>query len=291
MFGIDVHPYYQRGARFGEAYDAGVRFAWIKVSDGVSAYTKTVHGVTYRPDDMVGPAQRAGIKVGGYHYAETAPSPEIQAVTFAAELRRLRATDIPPALDIESPFVPGTVAKQFTGRFVAEMIRQGFARVAVYANTSMMASLDIPSYPAQQLIVWCATPGPAGQWANSHYSYRADVHQYTGSGSVAGIDWPTDLDTTVSNALEMSFVSAASDVWNAPLKEWDAPLEEAQAFVWLIAARREIEAVRAEVAAQAGEIAGLRGDVTNLVALLQTLVGNGVRLTSQGSITISAITE
>lgn len=163
----------------------GVEAVWVKLTDG--------GGPAYaRGDRQVQGAQSVGIPVGGYHFAQPSPSPEVQADTFTAELRRLGATGIPPALDIEAPFLPNSQARDFAHAFLRRMNRNGFDRLAVYMNQSFAQSLKPHTWNFPGLVKWIARYGNTP-------SVPYDVHQYSETGRVPGITGNVDLNDSTVN--------------------------------------------------------------------------------------------
>lgn len=253
MLGIDVHPYYQRGLNFAAVKREGrIKFVWVKLSDGGAPYMKIVGKTEYFPAQMTNQARDAGLLVGGYHYAQLSPSPEDQADVFTREVRGLAATDIPPALDLEEPFVPGSEALSFAVRFLRRMLENGFPRVALYASTSMLGSFHVDSYFDERVLIWVANPsGVPGAYKNKYYRGRADVHQYDqleipGSGTLV-LDLNhviTTLGATVANLDRMQAILESLDegavrglpeghsnigVWAAELRQSQANTEHTTA--------------------------------------------------------------
>lgn len=190
MLGIDIHPYYQRFIHWPTVANGPVRYVWVKVSDGGTRYLKTVDKITYRPDGQVAGARSVGLPVGGYHYAQFSPSPAAQADVLTTEVRRVGALGLPPALDLEAPFVPGAGAREFAISFLKRLRANGFGRVAIYANTSMLANIRPDAWNIPNLLIWAADYGANNGGRNPDlrpYTGRADVHQYTSRGQLAGI--------------------------------------------------------------------------------------------------------
>lgn len=260
MLGIDIHPYYQRFINWQTVANTAVRFVWVKVSDGGSAYRKTVRGVTYRPDGQVAGARSVGLPVGGYHYAQLAPSPEAQADLFTAEVHRLGALGLPPALDLESPFVPGVAARDFAIAFLRRLKKNGFGRVAVYANTSMFATIRPDQWDIDGLVIWAARYGPNNGVRHEGlrpYGGRADVHQYTSVGKVPGVGPEfVDLNESITEITEDDMSWTDQLTFSGP----DGKTHTYDAAAWLMWTNHYanmIPGIAATVAAQSAQIAGL----------------------------------
>lgn len=286
MLGIDIHCYYQRAIDWATVGRGPVKFAWIKVSDGGRAYTKTVDGKTYRPATQVAGAHSVGIPVGGYHYAQLSPSPEDQADLLTAEVRRLGATGLPPALDLEAPFVPGKAAREFAIRFLNRLRHNGFPRVTVYANTSMFAAIRPDTWDIGGLLIWAADYGANNGTRNPDlrpYTGRADIHQYTSAGSVAGIVGRVDLNESLT-PLHPNQEDGMS--WNEKFAlDPDgpgprAPSDSFSAAEWLTwtnhyAAEAAAAATRTEIKVDA-LTGALSDDEANLLAAIRAQAGGGI---------------
>lgn len=289
MEGIDVHPYYQRGANFQTIKEkTNVQFVWVKVSDGGSPYAKRVGEVVYRPSDLTVPAQNHGFAVGGYHYAQFTPSPEEQAEMFGREIHRLGLNGvIPPALDLEAPFIPDGTARTFAHKFLARLLEE-FPRVAIYGSTSMLKVLGVEGF-IPRILVWVAAyTGLPGTYKNQYYDGRADVHQYTNSASIPGIVGGVD-----KNYLITSFggtVGVQDDMKAVLAGDWRFdgrnPIDIVrQDLANTFKLREDVKTMREDV--------DVRFDIVDrkleaILALLQQLTETGVRLTATGEIVVKA---
>lgn len=231
--GVDVHCYYQRGFNFATAKAAGYDFAYVKVSDGGARYTKTVGGLLYLPQTQVDGAKAAGMLVGGYHYAEPSPSPEAQADVLTAEVRRLGALGLPPALDLEAPFTPGQAAKDFALRFLRRLKANGFNQVTVYGYTAMFGAIRPDLWDIPGLVIWVSRPAQAGSYKNSYYSGRADIHQFDSTGvvgGVSGVDLNVTLTDFISNGGTPDVELTTSGVIKYPYQETGEVMEVGEAL-------------------------------------------------------------
>lgn len=219
--GIDIHPYYQRSVSNWAAVKKAVSWVYVKASDGNSAYTKTVDGVTYRPDAHVRGAKGAGLPVGAYHYAQFG-DPVRQANVLIAEHHRL-ATTLPPMLDLEAPFEPNALAKDFAIRFLRRLATAGF-RPVVYMSSAFAKILRPDRWEIPGLIIWIASysVNDGRQHAlTGGYPGRVDIHQFTSKGRVAGIAGDVDL-----NESEITLGSApVSPAKPAPVKSEEDELD------------------------------------------------------------------
>lgn len=182
MLGVDLYDRYQDVTDWRRVRDAGVRFCIVKGTDGGGP-------AVVRADAFVRGARSVGIPVGLYHYAQLTPAPETQADVLHAEVTRLGATGLPPALDLEGPFhtAPLATAVEFGRRFLTRL-RTHYARVTLYANTSFLGQLQPDSWGVPGLLIWAANYS-VNDGTRHPYAYRGrvDIHQYTDRGRLPGI--------------------------------------------------------------------------------------------------------
>lgn len=191
MLGIDIYRY-QTVTDWAAVKRHGVGFVYVKGTDGGGPAQQ-------RADGQVAGAKSVGLPVGLYHYAQLTPSPETQARVLAAEVARLDARGMPPALDLELPHTPGPAARAFTRRFLLELRQLGHPVVMLYANTSMLAGISADSLAVPGLRIWAANYGPNNGRRNPlSYRGRVDIHQYTSVGRVPGILGDVDLNESLT---------------------------------------------------------------------------------------------
>jgi lysozyme len=175
MLGVDLFARYQKVTDWTAVRARGVGYIWVKLTDGGGRATNP-------GDGLVAGAHQAGIPVGGYHFAETSPSPEQQAAVFIGEVRRLGATGLVPVLDLETPFKPDAFAQDFGIRFCRAVEAAGF-RPGVYMNNGFARALRPDGWGIPGLVIWIARYGAHPDAAAGRY----DIHQYSSSGTVPGI--------------------------------------------------------------------------------------------------------
>lgn len=198
MIGIDVYQQFNAVTSWQGVKNAGVQYVYVKLTDG--AGQAIVHADAY-----VAGARSVGLRVGGYHYLEATPTPEQQADVFAAELRRLNALDLAPALDIEEPSIPSGSRIAYGQRFLRRLQANLGTKtpVAVYSSASWFAALHPDTWGIPNLLDWVAAYGPNDglQHAISGYGGHVDGHQYTSVGHIAGITGSVDKDELSTNFL------------------------------------------------------------------------------------------
>src|SRR5688500_1462447 len=211
-FGLDIYRY-QNVTSYQALKNAGVTFGILKLSDGLG--TAFVRG-----DAQVKWLKCVGIPTGGYHFAQKG-DPRRQARVFKAELTRLTAVGVIPALDIENTGVSwgGKEARDFSLAFCDEML-QDYPRVLLYANTSELKAMDATAIVRDLpgVYVWEANYGsnngvrhslPANPWAN-----RRAIHQYTSKGRINGIAGDTDFNEGLLGLILMSGKGVDDLSWN-----------------------------------------------------------------------------
>jgi GH25 family lysozyme M1 (1,4-beta-N-acetylmuramidase) len=199
---------------------AGVRDCYVKLSDGGGP-------AAVRGDAYVAGARAAGIAVGGYHYMQPSPSPEAQADVFAAELTRLGALDIAPALDLEQATIPAASRVDYGRRFLLHLqAKLNISRVAVYSSASWFAALKPDAWGVPGLVDWVAQYGvnDGGEHAITYSVGHVDVHQYTSSGHVPGITGSVDLDDVLADISEQptAVATVAEDDVGLITGDWPA---------------------------------------------------------------------
>lgn len=189
--GVDVHPYYQRGARFD-----GVEYAWLKMADGAAVYAKKVNGVWYTADEHARLLRLQRTPFGGYVYAQPGDG-AAEARVLWGECERLGGTGVAPACDIESdPDIHVWSKAEATdhGRAFCSWFRGRGIRPAIYMNASL-AQLTRPDLWPEDPVIWIARYGfkPEVLANGVQYTGRYDVHQYRQNGSLPGsagaVDW------------------------------------------------------------------------------------------------------
>jgi GH25 family lysozyme M1 (1,4-beta-N-acetylmuramidase) len=197
--GIDIFAKYQTVTNWAAVKGAGVTFVYVKVSDGGNRSGVEGGRVRYPSDGLVAGARSVGIPVGGYHYAQSSPSPERQAEILVDEIRRTGALNLAPALDLEAPFTPNAAARDFAIRFCRRVEGLGF-RPGVYMNASFAQQLRPDQWGIPNLVIWVARYGNRPEAPGSvRYVGRYDIHQYSSSGTIAGIAEAVDLNESYTN--------------------------------------------------------------------------------------------
>jgi hypothetical protein len=93
LYGVDVHPEFQRGISIEQIAAEGFEFLSVKLSEGTSSKWETIGSA-----DWIKRGKDAGMACLGYHYAQPGDIPN-QAKVFAASLARC---GVPGVIDAEA---------------------------------------------------------------------------------------------------------------------------------------------------------------------------------------------
>lgn len=182
--GIDV-SYHQQTIDWSRVHRAGIRFAFLRVSDGTAVRDPMFasHWAETR---------RVGIVRGAYQYFRPDQSPIAQADLLIAAMRNRQPGDLPPALDIETDagLAPAVVAER-AAIWIARVRERLGVEPIVYTGGDLWRSGGAERLATQPLWIAhytqaCPTlPSPWTQWT---------FWQHTDRGAVPGIEGAVDLD-------------------------------------------------------------------------------------------------
>jgi len=187
VHGMDV-SYYETSVDWAAAHQAGIEFAFIRVSDGLQFLDPKF------PAYWAG-AKAAGVLRGTYQFFRPAQDPIAQADLLLDKMGPLEPGDLPPVIDVE-------VASELSTAQVAASVRAWVAHVTeaigrppiiyagLYSWHDLTGSADITTSPlwvAQYTSAPCPNiPTPWQRWT---------FWQHSATGSVDGIPGATlDLD-------------------------------------------------------------------------------------------------
>lgn len=197
--GMDISPRYQRDINwsnvdFSDNGTRGVRYCWVKVSDGTAPYVWSDGKTRFDAGRPIAGAKSRGIPVGGYHYAQPG-DPIAQADLLVGEVNRWGALGVAPMLDLEAPFSPDATAKDFGIRFCQRVAAKGL-RPAIYMSAAFARVLRPDTWNIPGLVIVIARYGAVPE-AGGTYTGRYDVHQFSSSGVRGGVG--VDLDDSRNN--------------------------------------------------------------------------------------------
>lgn len=175
--GIDIYSAYQTVNDWNSVRAAGIEWCYQKVSDGL----------TTRTPQTVAAGIRAGVRQGGYHFSQPG-SPQGQADLLMNQCEKYGTVDLSPCLDMEDnpassgkPNIPNNQKAEWAIAFGIALLNQDYS-FTLYANDSDWK--NILYAPVMKALPgtfrWVARYG-----GNPTVTY--DAHQYTSTGSVAGI--------------------------------------------------------------------------------------------------------
>jgi len=186
------------------AHKAGVTHAYFKATDGTSFVD-----ATYK--DRMARAQKAGIIVGAYHFAEHG-DPIAEADHFLSIIGTPRAGHLRPCLDLEEG-QDAAWASAFV-RHVQEKL--GYWPV-LYGSTSQIPAVRAGSGSARACPWWRAEYGPndGGRHPLTGGDMGAAAHQYTSIAHIPGVDGDTDASVFLSQPAVM-LVPSTRPKWRRP---------------------------------------------------------------------------
>jgi lysozyme len=200
--GIDVSRF-QAWINWEQVAGEGIEFAFVQASRG-SGNDCTVAPDRCGPDEFYDRnyirARKAGIRVGPYHRTFTGgrgptsvrADAREEANVFLEEVGELRPNDLPPALDVETPFndLGPAQLRRWIRTWLAKVEKELGVRPIIYTNhSSWQATGDTTRFAEQGYRLWVANFDvdqplvPAANWAGFGWS----VWQYTSRGRVAGV--------------------------------------------------------------------------------------------------------
>jgi GH25 family lysozyme M1 (1,4-beta-N-acetylmuramidase) len=173
---------------------AGVFGVLLKVTEGVAFVDET-----YAP--RAAAARAAGLHVGGYHFARPGGSALTQAQLFATHLGKVGRRDLHPALDLETNDEHLTPAELETWahNFARHTHTLTGARALFYSYPAFLSAQGWSRPVGAGAGLWLASYGPNDGTDHGLYPgatapwRRAVAHQFTSTGSVAGVSGHVDL--------------------------------------------------------------------------------------------------
>ena len=206
MRGVDIHQ--DKGnPDWPKAFAAGVRFAWLKVSEGAGGHPNEEILPWYNRNLKA--AKQAGIRVGGYHYLTTgipSSTPEEEAAFFLSRLKLVKG-DLLPACDFEQNPPDATQAVTFL-KLVEEHIG---TRPILYTFPDYLSRALASATPAEitalkRYPLWFAdynkNDGTDHGITHDTHGFKVIAHQFTSKGKIAGVKSPTDLNELKAPSLD-----------------------------------------------------------------------------------------
>lgn len=184
--GIDVSKW-QGAIHWGKVKRSGVRFAFIRVSDGLDNPDPTF-SANWRA------ARRVAVTRGAYQYFRPDQDPVQQADLLIKRMGPLRRGDLPPVLDLETS--GGLSERQVIARvnkWIARVKLATGVRPIIYSNAKSWREITGDTRRWRRSPLWVAhfdvrCPDTPRAWR------RWSFHQHSDAGTVPGIDHPVDLN-------------------------------------------------------------------------------------------------
>ncbi|OCX61039.1 glycoside hydrolase [Thioclava sp. SK-1] len=189
VHGIDAARY-QGVINWRQAAAAGTRFAWLKATEG---------GDHIDPGYALnsGPARRAGVAVGAYHFYYFCRTPVEQAKWFIDRVDR-HSGDLPPVLDIEWNHQSKTCKRRPDAATVRREMRIFLDLVTAHYGTSPVIYTTVDFWADNDLEhlgnydFWLRSV--AGHPSLKYPGTRWVFWQYSGTGIVPGVGGTVDLN-------------------------------------------------------------------------------------------------
>jgi lysozyme len=182
--GIDV-SYHQETIDWPKVQRAGIRFAFIRVSDGTAV--RDARFATNWAE-----SKRAGLVRGAYQFFRPDQSAAAQADLMIAAMRDHELGDLPPVIDLEVDGGLGATQLAARAQLWVDRVRDQLGvEPVIYTGSELWRNGGAEPIGGQPLWVahytqGCpAVPAPWTQWR---------FWQHTDRGAVPGIEGPVDLD-------------------------------------------------------------------------------------------------
>ncbi len=199
VHGVDVSRY-QGDIDWGRVRSSGVAFAFLKATEG-GDYVDDHFSANWQA------ARRAGLWRGAYHYFYFCRPASQQAAWFITHVPR-DAAALPAVLDLEwnhrsrtCPFRPDAETVRSEARvFLDTLTRYYGKRPVIYSTMDFFQENEL--WKIQGYPFWLRSV--AGHPSDTYPDQRWAFWQYTGTGLVAGIDGPTDLNVFAGTPSQLS---------------------------------------------------------------------------------------
>lgn len=184
--GIDV-SHHQGRINWREVKQDGVRFAFVRVSEGITLDERFV-------ENWRG-AKNAGIIRGAYQFFRPRHSGSLQADLFIQHVGRRRNGDLPAVLDVEAD---DNISKETVIARIREWLQRyrdvtGYDTVIIYTG-HFWNELSSPKMPGTHLWIAHYTTRPNPRLPNNNRWPTWKFWQYSATGRIRGINGPVDMN-------------------------------------------------------------------------------------------------
>ncbi|MBK6922658.1 MAG: hypothetical protein IPH07_35035 [Deltaproteobacteria bacterium] len=183
--GIDISKW-QGNVNWTSVANDGVEFAFVRVSHGLNTFDQFF-------DANWSKARAAGLRVGVYQYFEPGQNAEAQADLLLEHMGPLQPGDLPPVIDVESHGgLSSTAVAAAVTKWVNRVEAATGVKPIIYTGRffwqDYVKSSAFADYPLWIAHYTNGCPNLPSQW--SEWTF----HQYTDSGSTAGVNGNTDTN-------------------------------------------------------------------------------------------------
>lgn len=205
--GIDV-SYWQSNVDWTRVADDGVKYAFIRVSDGLT------HVDTKFERNWAG-AKDNGIVRGAYQYFRANQDPIAQANLLIEKIGQLEPGDLPPVIDVESRDGQSaqTIARK-VGQWLDHVEAALGVRPIIYTGPyfwrDQVGGADFNEYP-----LWIAHYGTSCPYVPPSWT-QWTFHQHSSSGRVRGISGNVDMNVFNGTMNELLALTVAGTPQPAP---------------------------------------------------------------------------
>lgn len=212
--GIDVSKY-QGDIDWGRVRNAGIEFAFIRVSDGTATLDPKFNRNWAN-------AKAAGVVRGAYQFFRPSQDPIAQANRLIAAVGELQATDLPPVIDVEvTGGLSATAVRSKIDRWIVHVERELGRRPIIYSGSYFWrdrvrggaAYEKHPFWIAQYTSLCPRLPSPWRRWA---------FWQNSDEGRVTGIVGPVDTNFFNGTRAQLADLIAESNLAAPPPPNTDA---------------------------------------------------------------------
>ena len=176
-------------------YQGAIDWAQVKAAGIYAAVIRAGYGRYAKQEDLrfaenYADAQAAGLPVGVYwfSYAHT-PEEAVQEAQICLQVLAGRGLQMPLYFDQEENDIPTANRTACAVAFLDHIRANSPYMPGYYSYTAYFASVDIPTIQAHADTIWLAD-----YRANYNKDIPRDMHQYTSSGTVAGITGRVDCN-------------------------------------------------------------------------------------------------
>lgn len=175
---------------FGQVKSDGVEYVYVKATEGQSFKDSYM-------DTFYNDCKSNGLKVGAYHFLVGTSTPEAQAQNFYEKIKDYD-WDLIPMMDVETNF---SGLSDYVIRFISTFKQLSPLELGIYSYTSFISYLTGAQATIKDMPFWEANYNN-NPWnlVGTFFTNRVG-HQYTETGSIAGVDGNCDVNSFTEGVL------------------------------------------------------------------------------------------